>query len=52
MDIDEDDTLTSNRAEQSSAATRSGWNVQVDYSSLIDDLKEVNNKIFFIYQIL
>ncbi|CAB4426787.1 unnamed protein product [Rhizophagus irregularis] len=40
MDIDEDDVLSSNRAGPSSAATGSGWNVQVDYSSLTDDLKE------------
>jgi len=42
MDIDEDDVLSSNRAGQSSTATNFGWNVQVDYSSLTDDLKEVN----------
>ncbi|RIA97440.1 condensin complex subunit SMC1 [Glomus cerebriforme] len=35
MDIDQDDVLSSNKAGPSS-----GWNVQVDYSSLIDDLKE------------
>jgi hypothetical protein len=46
MDVDEDDIVLSNRAEQSSLATSSGWNIQVDYSSLIDDLKEVSNKIF------
>lgn len=44
MDIDEDDVLSSNRAGPSSTATSSGWNVQVDYSSLTDDLKEVNRR--------
>ena len=46
MDIDEDDALSSNRAEQSTVATSSGFNVQVDYGSLTDDLKEVSNKNF------
>ena len=41
MDIDEDDILSSNRAGPSSSAIGSGWNVQVDFNSLTDDLKEV-----------
>jgi len=40
MDIDDDDILSSNRAGPSSATGSSGWNVQVDYNSLTDDLKE------------
>jgi hypothetical protein len=49
MDIDEDDVLSSNRAGPSSAATSSGWNVQVDYDSLTDDLKEVGKKTLFTF---
>lgn len=52
MDIDDDDVLSSNRAGPSSAATSSGWNVQVDYCSLTDDLKEVNKRKKIIFHLL